>query len=65
MLGFGASGSELEGKWDIKYLGTEKIDNVTTDKLELVAKDPDVRKNISKVTIWLDTARAVSLQAAF
>ena len=54
MLGFGASGSQLEEKWNIKYLGPEKIDGVTTDKLELIAKDPAVRQNIPKVTIWLD-----------
>jgi outer membrane lipoprotein-sorting protein len=65
MLGFGASGKELQEKWDMKYLGTETIDGVTTDKLELVAKDPNVRKNIPKVTIWMDTARAVSLKQVF
>jgi hypothetical protein len=65
MLGFGASGKDLDEKWDIKYLGTEKIDGVSTDKLELVAKDPNVRKNIPKVTIWLDTDRAVSLKQIF
>jgi outer membrane lipoprotein-sorting protein len=65
MLGFGASGSELADKWDIKYLGQEKIDGVLTDKLELVAKDPAVRKNIAKVTVWMDTPRAISLKVIF
>lgn len=65
MLGFGASGTQLEQKWTIKYLGTETIDGVKTDKLELVAKDPNIRKTIPKVTIWLDTARAVSLKQVF
>jgi outer membrane lipoprotein-sorting protein len=65
MLGFGASGSELADKWTIKYLGQEKIDGVFTDKLELVAKDPDVRKNIAKVTVWMDTPRAISLKVIF
>ena len=59
------SGSELAEKWDIKYLGQETIDGVVTDKLELVAKDPTVRKNIVKVTVWMDTARAVSLKVIF
>ena len=65
MLGFGASGSDLQAKWDIKYDGQETIDGITTDKLELVAKDPTVRKNLPKVTIWLDTARAVSIKQIF
>lgn len=62
MLGFGASGKELEEKWNIKYLGTEKIDGITTDKLEMIAKDPVVRKNIPKVTLWMDSDRGVSVQ---
>lgn len=65
ILGFGAGGRELADKWDIRYIGTEKIDGVTTDKLELIAKDPAVRKNIPKVTIWMDTARGVSLKQVF
>jgi outer membrane lipoprotein-sorting protein len=64
-LGFGASGKDLENKWDIKYLGTEKIDGITTDKLEMVAKDPVVRKNIVKLTLWMDSSRAVSVQQLF
>ena len=65
VLGFGASGKDLEEKWTITYLGKETIDGISTDKLELVAKDPNVRKNISKVTVWMDTARAVSLKVVF
>jgi outer membrane lipoprotein-sorting protein len=65
MLGFGASGKELADKWNIQYLGTEKLDGITTDKLELIAKDPTVRNNILKVTIWMDTSRAVSLKLVF
>lgn len=62
LLGFGASGKELADKWDIKYLGPETLDGVKTEKLELVAKDPSVRKTIPKVTVWMDTSRAVSLK---
>ena len=65
MLGFGASGAQLEEKWTIKYLGAETINGVATDKLELVAKDANIRKTIQKVTIWLDTSRAVSLKQVF
>jgi outer membrane lipoprotein-sorting protein len=62
LLGFGASGKELAAKWDIKYIGSENIGTVKTAILELVAKDPDIRKNLSKVTIWVDPDRAVSLK---
>ena len=65
MLGFGASGKELADKWQITYLGNETIDRVQTAKLELVPKDPSVRKNIQKVTLWMDTDRGISLQQRF
>ena len=65
MLGFGASGKELQEKWDIKYLGAEKIDGVTTQKLEMVAKDPKIRKTVPKVTLWMDTDRGVSIKQVF
>jgi outer membrane lipoprotein-sorting protein len=65
MLGFGASGKALAEKWDITYDGPETIDGVKTDKLELVAKDPDVKKNLPKVTVWMDTDRGVSLKQVF
>jgi outer membrane lipoprotein-sorting protein len=65
LLGFGASGKELSEKWDITYAGQEKLDNVTTDKLELVAKDPAVRKSLPKVTVWMDTPHGVSLKQVF
>lgn len=65
MLGFGASGKQLAEKWDIKGLGEETVDGVKTEKLELIAKDPNVRKNLPKVTIWMDTARGVSLKQVF
>src|SRR5271165_5123889 len=65
MLGFGASGKDLEEKWDIKYGGNETVAGVNTAKLELVAKDPNVRKNIPKVIVWMDTARGISLKQYF
>jgi outer membrane lipoprotein-sorting protein len=65
MLGFGASGKALAEKWDVKALGAETVDGVRTQKLELTAKDPTVRKNLPKVTIWVDTTRGVSLKQVF
>ena len=66
MLGFGASGKDLQAKWDITDLGSENLSDgkatIKTEKLELVAKDPEVRKNLTKITIWVDLDRAISLK---
>jgi outer membrane lipoprotein-sorting protein len=68
-LGFGASGKDLADKWVITYLGSEDISDgnstVKTAKLQLVAKDPAVLKNVQKVVIWVDPDRAVSLKQVF
>jgi outer membrane lipoprotein-sorting protein len=65
ILGFGASGKDLQAKWDIKDLGQETLDGVKTEELELIAKDLDVRRNVSKVDIWVDADHAVSLKQVF
>jgi len=68
-LGFGGSGSDLAKSWDIADLGPETLtDNgqpVKVEKLDLVGKDADSRKNFSHVTIWVDPTRAVSLKQIF
>jgi outer membrane lipoprotein-sorting protein len=65
ILGFGASGKDLSDKWDITDEGPETINGVKTEKLDLVAKDPKVKKNLPKVTIWVDLDRGVSLKQYF
>ncbi len=69
VLAFGASGNDLEQKWDIKYLGSETLKDgnigVKTEKLELVAKDPEVLKIFPKVIVWIDPERGVSLKQFF
>jgi outer membrane lipoprotein-sorting protein len=65
ILGFGASGKDLKEKCNIKDLGPETMGGVKTEKLELIAKDPQVLKLFPKVTIWVDTERGVSLKQVF
>jgi outer membrane lipoprotein-sorting protein len=65
VLGFGASGKDLRQKFDVKYAGEETVNGVKTDKLELVAKDPDVLKLFPKITIWIDPSRGVSMKQYF
>ena len=68
-LGFGGSGQELARAWTITDLGTEPLSDgektVSCTKLELVSKDPNVRNMVSKVTLWVDPTRAISLKQIF
>jgi outer membrane lipoprotein-sorting protein len=65
VLGFGASGKDLQQKWNITYLGSETLNGFKTDKLQLIAKDPQVLKLFPKVVIWIDPSRGVSLKQFF
>lgn len=65
LLGFGASGQEIGSKWDVSYVRTEILSGVRCDVLELVPKDPEMRKSLARVTIWVDASRAVTLKQIF
>ena len=62
VLGFGGSGRDLLKSFDVKYLGTEKVDGIDTAKLELVPKSPKVRGTFDHIWLWIDPARGVSVQ---
>lgn len=64
-LGFGGSGKDLARSWDINYAGPETIEGIKCEKLELVSKDPGIRSNVTRVTIWVDPTRSVTLKQIF
>lgn len=64
-LGFGGSGKELADKWNITDDGQETVNGIKTEKLELVSKDPGVLQNFSKVILWMDLDRDVSIKQQF
>ena len=64
-LGFGGSGKDLSASWNINDQGSETIDGVPTEKLDLVSKDAGVRNTFTHVTVWIDPKRGVSLKQIF
>jgi outer membrane lipoprotein-sorting protein len=68
-LGFGGSGKELEANWEIRLVGTETMKDGATSvsvvHLDLVSKTQSVRDMFSKVSIWVDPVRGVSLKQVF
>lgn len=65
VLGFGGSGHELLKSFDVKYLGTEKLDGVETAKLDLTPKSEKLRNTFAHILLWIDPVRGVSLQQQF
>ncbi|MDE1162414.1 MAG: outer membrane lipoprotein-sorting protein [Acidobacteriaceae bacterium] len=64
-LGFGGSGTDLEKAWSITDMGTEQVNGVKAEKLDLVAKDASVKNNFTHVTLWLDLDRGLSVRQIF
>lgn len=66
VLGFGSRGHDLSKQFVVKYLGRETVDGVKTAKLELTPLTPKVRNMFSKIILWVDTDKDVSVkQQAF
>ena len=62
VLGFGASGQDLQKNFDVTYMGPETIDGVKTAKLQLIPKSAKVKNTYSQIFLWIDLDRGVSVQ---
>jgi outer membrane lipoprotein-sorting protein len=62
VLGFGSRGHDLSKQFTVKYLGRETVDGVKTAKLELTPLAAKVKSMFSKIVLWIDTDRDVSIQ---
>ena len=62
VLGFGASGQDLQKNFDVTYMGPETVEGVKTAKLQLIPKSEKVKNTYSKVFLWIDLDRGVSVQ---
>ncbi len=62
VLGFGGSGQDLQKNFDVTYMGPETIESVKTAKLQLIPKSEKVKKTYSKILLWIDLDRGVSVQ---
>lgn len=65
VLGFGGGGHELLRTFDVTYAGTEELNGVTTDKLELVPKSQRLRGMFERLIMWIDPKLGVAVQQKF
>jgi outer membrane lipoprotein-sorting protein len=65
LLGFGTSGSSLKESYTITLQGEETLDNHKVLRLELLPNTDEVRKQLSKIQLWLDETTWLPLQQQF
>jgi outer membrane lipoprotein-sorting protein len=64
-LGFGTKSQDLRKSYDIKLVGEEEIDHRKALLLELTPKSDEVRKQITKINMWVDEASFLPVQQKF
>jgi outer membrane lipoprotein-sorting protein len=65
VLGFGGSGEDMLKSFDVTYAGTENIDGVNTEKLDLVPKSEKVKNTFTHIVLWIDPTRGISVKQQF
>jgi outer membrane lipoprotein-sorting protein len=65
LLGFGTSGSSLKESYTITLRGEETLDNHKVIVLELLPKTDEVKRQLSKIQLWLDESTWLSAQQQF
>jgi outer membrane lipoprotein-sorting protein len=65
VLGFGGSGEDLKKSFDVSYLGEESVGGVATAMLQLIPRSEKFRNNVSKIVLWIDLSRGISVQQKF
>ncbi|MGH9509128.1 MAG: LolA family protein [Terriglobales bacterium] len=62
VLGFGGRGHDLGKSFDVSYEGAELVEGVRTARLALVPKSQKGRSMFSRILLWIDLERGVSLK---
>ncbi len=65
VLGFGGGGRDLVKSYVLRYLGSETVNGVKAEKLELIPKSARWRNNIARILLWIDPAKGISVQQQF
>ena len=65
LLGFGTSGESLKKSYLITLQGEESLNGQKVARLELTPRSDDVRKQISKIDLWLNEANWLPAQQQF
>jgi outer membrane lipoprotein-sorting protein len=65
LLGFGTKSQSMQRSYDIALTGEEEIEQHKTFVLTLTPKSEDVRKQITKIQMWIDSSSWLPVQQKF
>lgn len=64
-LGFGTKSQDLRKSYDINLTGEEEVERHKTLLLELTPKSEEIRKQITKIQMWVDEPSGLPIQQKF
>jgi len=64
-LGFGTKSQDLRKSYDINLAGEEEVGRRKTLVLELIPKSEEIRKQITKIQMWVDESSWLPIQQKF
>jgi outer membrane lipoprotein-sorting protein len=65
LLGFGTKSQNILKSYEVKLAGEEELDNRKTFLLELTPKSEEIRRQITKIQMWIDQSSWLPLQQKF
>lgn len=65
LLGFGTSGESLKKNYVITFPGEETVNSQKVARLELTPRSDDLRKQISKIELWLNETNWLAARQQF
>ena len=65
LLGFGTKSQNMQRSYDIALTGEEELERHKTYQLTLTPKSEDVRKQITKIQMWIDSSSWLPIQQKF
>jgi outer membrane lipoprotein-sorting protein len=65
LLGFGTKSQNMEKSYDLKLNGEEELDHHKTYVLEMLPKSEEMRKQITRIEMWIDSASWLPIQQKF
>ena len=65
LLGFGTKSQNMLKSYDVKLTGEEQLDGKKTFLLELTPKSDDVRRQITRIQMWVDESSWLPIQQKF
>ena len=65
LLGFGTKTQNMLKSYEVVLTGEEELDHRKTFVLELTPKSEDIRKQITKIQMWIDQSSWLPLQQKF